>query len=204
MALLLLSLLCLSTALATSPSPSPAPSTPTQTDPSSDFIRTSCAATLYPSLCFKSLSPYSDAIQQNPTRLTIVAVSLALSRARSLSAHLGSPSLPFDPSSASALRDCCSVVSDAVDQLRKSESELRKVGSETKREEDDVAWEISNVKTWMSAALTNEDTCVDGFAAAPEGEVKKDVTVRAVKVKKVTSVALSLVNSLADKIVRGH
>ncbi|KAK1309060.1 hypothetical protein QJS10_CPA09g00291 [Acorus calamus] len=100
MALLLLSLLCLSTALATSPSPSPAPSTPTQTDPSADFIRTSCDATLYPSLCFKSLSPYSDSIQQNPTRLTIVAVSLALSRARSLSAHLRSPSLPFDPSSA--------------------------------------------------------------------------------------------------------
>ncbi|KAK1278878.1 hypothetical protein QJS04_geneDACA017154 [Acorus gramineus] len=202
MALLLLSLLCLSTALATSPSPSPAPSTPTQTDPSTDFIRTSCAATLYPSLCFNSLSPYSDAIQQNPTRLAIVAVSLALSRARSLSSHLRNLSLPFDPSSASALRDCRSVISDAVDQLRKSESELRKVGSET--EEDDVAWEMSNVKTWMSAALTNEDTCVDGFAAAPEGEVKKDVTVRVVKVKKMTSVALSLVNSLADKIVPGR
>ncbi|KAK1263559.1 hypothetical protein QJS04_geneDACA011859 [Acorus gramineus] len=162
-----------------------ATSIPTTTDPSTDFIRSSCDATLYPSVCFKSLSRFAASIHQSPSLLARTAISVALSRAISVSSHLRSPALPptSDPRSASALRDCRSVLGDAIDQIRRSEAELGKVGSlssslapEAKPEE--VAWEMSNVQTWMSAALTNEDTCVDGFGEAQGGAVKADVTAR--------------------------
>ncbi|CAF2380530.1 unnamed protein product [Brassica napus] len=35
-------------------------------------------------------------------------------------------------------------------------------------------WKMSNVQTWVSAALTDETTCLDGFSGrAMEGKVKK-------------------------------
>ncbi|KAJ0094197.1 hypothetical protein Patl1_15487 [Pistacia atlantica] len=58
---------------------------------------------------------------------------------------------------------------------------------------------MSNVQTWMSAALTDQETCTDGFDDVADGPVKADVVNRAAYVKKLTSNALALVNSYAEK-----
>lgn len=47
-----------------------------------NYIRTSCQTTLYPELCYTSLSGYANAIQQDPARLARVAVGISLSKAR--------------------------------------------------------------------------------------------------------------------------
>ncbi|CAN1238760.1 21 kDa protein [Linum grandiflorum] len=56
---------------------------------------------------------------------------------------------------------------------------------------------MSNVQTWMSAALTDEETCTDGLEEVGEGEVKEAIGKRAEVAKKFTSNALALVNSYA-------
>ncbi|KAM0986686.1 hypothetical protein ACFX15_010567 [Malus domestica] len=56
--------------------------------------------------------------------------------------------------------------------------------------------QISNVLTWLSAALTDEDTCIEGFKGVAEGPVKTDVSNRAQEVEKLTHNALALVNNL--------
>ncbi|KAH9314044.1 hypothetical protein KI387_022671, partial [Taxus chinensis] len=33
-------------------------------------------------------------------------------------------------------------------------------------------FQMSNVQTWMSAALTNEDSCLNGFQGVRNGKVK--------------------------------
>lgn len=58
---------------------------------------------------------------------------------------------------------------------------------------------MSNVQTWMSAALTDEETCTDGFEDVPNGPVKSDVSAKATGVKQVTSNALALVNSFVNQ-----
>lgn len=65
---------------------------------------------------------------------------------------------------------------------------------------ESLQFQMSNVQTWMSAALTNEETCTDGFEDVGDGDVKTDVRERVVKVKQVTSNALALVNSYASKV----
>lgn len=54
---------------------------------------------------------------------------------------------------------------------------------------------MGNAQTWVSAALTNEDTCLDGFKEV-DGEVKSDVKKRISKVARVTSNALCFINRL--------
>ncbi|KAJ4829360.1 hypothetical protein Tsubulata_024241 [Turnera subulata] len=64
---------------------------------------------------------------------------------------------------------------------------------------EDVEDGMSNVQTWMSAALTDEETCTDGFEDVEDGSVKAEVCNRAAVVKKFTSNALALVNTYAAK-----
>lgn len=91
----------------------------------------------------------------------------------------------------SALNDCVEQLSDSVDQLVQTMSELRHLRPGTFR------WQMSNAETWVSAALTNEDTCLDGFQDV-DGSVKKAVRRKIDNVARVTSNALCLINRLAE------
>ncbi|KAL4301733.1 hypothetical protein GQ457_10G027190 [Hibiscus cannabinus] len=165
-----------------------------------DFIRTSCSATLYPDLCYSSLCGYANAIQQDPARLARTAIGVSLSRARHMAAFVSNLSREADygadPRASAALHDCFSNMGDAVDEIRGSLDQMRRLvapGSESFR------FQMGNVQTWMSAALTDEETCTDGFEDVGEWPMKEAVCERAANVKKFTSNALALVNSYAEK-----
>ncbi|XP_054795338.1 21 kDa protein-like [Prosopis cineraria] len=178
-------------------------------DPAADFnpsattfIRTSCNATLYPGLCYTSLSPYYNAIQQSSGKLARVAIALTLTKARHMASYLSTLSREADYSTnsraASALRDCFTNLGDAVDEIRGSLKQMRQLAI-TGAGGEQFRFRMSNVQTWMSAALTDEDTCTDGFEDVPEDSVKKDVCDRMTYLKEFTSNALALVNSYANR-----
>lgn len=174
------------------------PSPPSASD--TGFIRTSCATTLYPDLCYTSLAGYSNAVQQDPGRLARVAIGVTLSKAQRMANYVSNLSRQADygsvPRAAAAIHDCFNVFGDAVDEIRGSLKQMRRLRGSG----ESLRFQLSNVQTWMSAALTNEDTCTDGFQDVPEGPMKTDVCDRAGKVKEVTSNALALVNSYVSKV----
>ena len=75
---------------------------------------------------------------------------------------------------------------------------MRQLGA-TRLGVESFGFQMSNVQTWMSAALTDEDTCTDGFEDVANGSLKSDVCDRVTKVHKITSNALALVNSYVAK-----
>lgn len=96
-----------------------------------------------------------------------------------------------------AIKDCLEEINDTVDRLSKSFKELKSMGQSKGK---DYQWHISNVETWVSAALTDENTCVDGFGGrALNGRVKSSIKARIVNVAQVTSNALALINKFASK-----
>ncbi|EOY24441.1 hypothetical protein QUC31_008764 [Theobroma cacao] len=158
------------------------------------FIRTSCRATLYPNLCFTTFSRYTTRIRGSPRLLASTALSMAFNTTRSttkafinLSKHRG-----LERSEAAALRDCVEQLGDSVDELKDSISAMS-----PPRRGDDFRSRMSDLQTWVSAALTNDDTCMGGF---PRKAMKRDFkTVRrqVVKVAHLTSIALAFVNRYA-------
>ncbi|KAI3733813.1 hypothetical protein L6452_13269 [Arctium lappa] len=169
------------------------------TSDNTDYIRTSCESTRYPQTCFNSLSGYSATIRHDPGRLAQVAIHVALCNATHMSNYVSNISRRADAGNtteSAALNDCSSVFGDAVDEIQQSQMEMRRLGWTG----ESVKFQLSNVQTWMSAALTNEETCTDGFEEVADGAVKADVCDRVVAVKEVTSNALALVNSYADTI----
>lgn len=179
----------------------------TATDGDADFIRTSCNTTLYPDVCYTSLSRYANAVQQNPGQLARIAIAVTLSKVHRTASYLTNLTRVTDYSAegssslaAQALRDCFSNLDDAVDEIRGSLKQMRQIGAAgAGAGTGSFLFQMSNVQTWMSAALTDEETCTDGFQDVAECPVKVDVCDRVTKVKKFTSNALALVNRYANK-----
>ncbi|KAF8040183.1 hypothetical protein BT93_B2421 [Corymbia citriodora subsp. variegata] len=180
-------------------------------DNGTDFIRASCSETLYPDVCYSSLSTYNGSIQQSPGQLARAAVAVSLASAQKMAAYLAnlSRSHADEPgaeaqSASAALRDCLTNMGDAVGEMRGSLKQMRQLGEVGGSggggaSQEGFRFQMSNVQTWMSAALTDEETCTDGFEDVPDGEMKSDVCDRAGELKKVTSNALALVNSYVNK-----
>ncbi|OAY48158.1 21 kDa protein [Manihot esculenta] len=165
----------------------------------SNFIKASCRTTTYPALCVQSLSAYATSIQQSPFQLTVTALSVSLDRAQSTKSFIykltklkGVKAREME-----AIKDCLEEIDDTVDRLSKSVKELKNLGESKGK---DFQRHISNVETWVSAALTDENTCVDGFAGkALNGKLNSSIKARIVNVAQVTSNALALINKFASK-----
>ncbi|KAG2711095.1 hypothetical protein I3843_04G055300 [Carya illinoinensis] len=161
---------------------------------STEFIRTSCKSTIYPSLCFSSLSAHANSIQTSPQLLASTALNVTLSSAQSTSSLMVrlSKTRGMSPRVAVAMTDCVEELSDSVDELRQSIAEMGNLkGSNFKLM-------INDIQTWVSAALTDESTCTDGFQGnSMNGKVKTTVRGKIVKVAQLTSNALALINRYA-------
>ncbi|KAJ4710025.1 21 kDa protein [Melia azedarach] len=180
--------------------PGPTPSAqPPAAAGDTDFIRTSCNATLYPELCYTSLSRYARSVQKDPGQLARVSIGLSLYRVKRMITYVSNLShqadYGADSRAASALHDCFSNFGDAADEIYGSLKQMRQLRSSSK---SSFMFQMSNVQTWMSAALTDEDTCTDGLQDVADGPMKKDICERVERVKKLTSNALALVNRYAE------
>ncbi|XP_077240375.1 21 kDa protein-like [Tasmannia lanceolata] len=171
----------------------PAAPAPIPGSKDTEFIRTSCATTLYPEICYSTLVGQANSIHQNPDMLAVAAVSVGLKIAQRTATYFSSLSRNRgggDVRAYAALHDCVYLFNDAIVAMSSSIAEL-KAGQRG---------QISNVETLMSAALTDIGTCMDGFEEVRSGPLKSYVSNRATYMKKVTSIALSFVTSLATNV----
>nr|XP_043631683.1 pectinesterase inhibitor 7-like [Erigeron canadensis] len=163
-------------------------------DTNTDFIKASCDTTRYADLCFKTLSPYADTIQKNPMELANVALTVCLKSAKSTSKSVRQLSKGRDLTTrdGQAIADCLENMSDSVDEMKKSMVALKGLDG------PDFMEKMGNVKTWVSAAMTDEDTCMDGVEENFGNKMKETIRGYIVSVAELTSIALSLITNLSS------
>ncbi|KAI3971326.1 hypothetical protein MKX01_008170 [Papaver californicum] len=83
---------------------------------------------------------------------------------------------------------CVENIGDSANELRDSLKEMNNLN------QSDFDFKLSNIKTWVSAALTDDDTCDARII------IRKNV----VKTAQLTSNALAIVNGLRYKLKRSH
>ncbi|XP_008448897.2 21 kDa protein-like [Cucumis melo] len=156
------------------------------------FIKTTCQSTPYPDLCLSSLSDSAAAIHSSYRLMTIAALTVALTHTRSTSSaveSLAKSSNALTPREGYVIRDCIEEFGDSVEELKMAIEEL-KDNNKTRLETEDI-------RTWVSAALTDDDTCMDGLVGdAMNGNIKESIKAMVVDVAQLTSIALSLVSLL--------
>ncbi|XVF51668.1 hypothetical protein PTKIN_Ptkin04bG0202900 [Pterospermum kingtungense] len=168
---------------------------PFHTQRNIEYIKSSCNTTTYPRLCYRSLSIYASKINTSPRLLVHTALNVTLKASKSTSRLMVkiSRNQGLKPRVAAAMADCTEVIGDSLDELQQSVGEL---GHITR---SNFSLTMSDIQTWVSAALTDEDTCMDGFAGkAMDGYAKTMVRKRIVKIAHLTSNALALINNYAS------
>ncbi|CAN1159033.1 Pectinesterase inhibitor 10 [Linum perenne] len=158
-----------------------------------DFIKSSCGVTRYPDLCYSTLSPYAATVRSNSTQLVNAALQVTLNDAVSACNAVRNISKTLKPKEAGAVMDCVANMKDTVDELKDTVDELKDSMDMMKSgmDDPDFAMEVRNLQTWVSAALTDEDMCMEGIeegGGVVNGKVKDVIQGRVVRVAQLTSI----------------
>ncbi|KAB5525362.1 hypothetical protein DKX38_023111 [Salix brachista] len=167
--------------------------TKNSTETYTNYLKKACNSTLYPQICFESLSSYTSTIKTNGLKLCTKALTVTLKAASNTSRLVKSLSKEGNLSKAEAgiIKDCIDEMGDSIDMLKQS---LKALGSVNGSE---IEFLISNIKTWMSAAMTDETTCTDGIDERKiSDEVMRKIRKTIVNISMLTSNALALINKL--------
>ncbi|CAN0922536.1 Probable pectinesterase/pectinesterase inhibitor 34 [Linum grandiflorum] len=148
----------------------PGPLDPTRHRRPSQAISRTCTKTRYPALCVNSLTEFPGSLTADEGDLVHISFNMTLqhlNRALYLSSSMSS-SLPTDDELArSAYDDCLELLDDSIDALSRSLSAVAVGGG--------GGATTTDVSTWLSAALTNQDTCAEGLADVKSGAAKLEM-----------------------------
>ncbi|KAI4332637.1 hypothetical protein L6164_017529 [Bauhinia variegata] len=157
------------------------------------YIQKACNTTRFPVLCCTTLYPFASRIKEDDVKLSKISLSLTLNATRSayfsISNALKQSRLTH--TEVAVVKDCVDNIKDAVYELRQSFHSIELLGGK------DRDFQVSNIQTWVSAALTDEDTCIEGFNEQKVSpEVKNRIKMSVIKVARMTSNTLAFINSL--------
>ncbi|WMV60121.1 hypothetical protein MTR67_053506 [Solanum verrucosum] len=154
------------------------------------LVYTSCTKASYPKICIRTLSSYSTI--KTPKDLAKASLNVSISRANKASKFLKNLKVKSKREKGE-LVDCIEQIGDSIHELRKALFELKHLHKGI-----GFKFQMNNLETWISASLTNDDTCLDGFKEI-DGKVRYDVKRKISNVAKVTSNALYLINLLYNR-----
>ncbi|XP_059636155.1 pectinesterase-like [Cornus florida] len=130
------------------------------------FIKKACSNTLYPSLCFNTLSslPLSNINSTTLHHILEFAINRTMNRVAKARHVVGFLTLQeLNSQEKNALKDCLEMLDQTLYELGQAIDELvmysASMGHHRHRHRS-----YGNLKTLLSAAMTNENTCIDGFS----------------------------------------
>ncbi|KAK8513700.1 hypothetical protein V6N13_002428 [Hibiscus sabdariffa] len=173
------------------------------------IIKSSCGATLYPELCFSTISSARDAKAKIKNPKDVIELSLNLTISAIQSNYLSIKKListrgkSLTKREVTALRDCLELADDTLDELFKSEQDLVEYPNFNKS----ISQHADDLKSLLSAAMTNQDTCLDGFSYnSADRKVRQAIIDGQVHVFQMCSNALSMITNLTDTEMasKGH
>nr|XP_015613559.1 putative pectinesterase/pectinesterase inhibitor 26 [Oryza sativa Japonica Group] len=167
------------------------------------FLRASCASTLYRLTCYDALIPSGCAFQTSTVKLARAAADVNAASLKNLTARakeLVAHGVPGEaPAIAAEIRDCASASSSASGHAKETAAELARLDAMGDAAKGSQArWAVSNAKTWLSAAMTNEANCADALSStgAAVSPAARELIAGVVMAKQYTSIALSFVNTI--------
>ena len=144
-------------------SSSPSSDSPPQTEltPAAS-LKAVCDVTQYPNSCFSAISSLPDSNTTDPELLFKLSLRVAIDELSKLSSFPSKlrANAEHDARLQKAIDVCGNIFGDALDRLNDSISALGSSGGAGKIISPAS---VSDVETWISAALTDQDTCLDAL-----------------------------------------
>lgn len=123
---------------------------------SADTINIACNVTRYPNSCFTSIYSLNSSPEPDPKLILKLSLQVSLNELSNMSRWLKTLAAKGD--GGAALKDCESQIEDAISQVKDSAAEMEPSAGEKTLTES----KIGNIQTWMSSAMTEQESCLDG------------------------------------------
>ncbi|XP_039031657.1 pectinesterase-like [Hibiscus syriacus] len=165
------------------------------------IIKSSCSATLYPQLCFSTISSARNAKTEikNPKDVIELSLNLTVSAVQSnylsikklISTHRKS----LTKREMTALYDCLELEDETLDELFKAEQDLVDYPDFKKS----ISQHADDLRSLLSAAMTNQETCLDGFSHdRADKKLRQAILDGQMHVFRMCSNALAMIKNLTD------
>ncbi|MBA0835760.1 hypothetical protein Goarm_008020 [Gossypium armourianum] len=165
------------------------------------IIKSSCSSTLYPELCYSTISSAPDAETKVKNPKDVIELSLNLTVTAVQSNYLSIKKListrrkSLTEREKAALNDCLELVDETLDELLVAEHDLSDYPSFNKS----ISQHADDLKSLLSAAMTNQETCLDGFSHdKADKKVRQALLDGQMHVFHMCSNALAMIKNLTD------
>ncbi|KAK8583451.1 hypothetical protein V6N13_108813 [Hibiscus sabdariffa] len=150
-------------------------------------ISRTCGKTRFRMLCVNSFLQFPGSLTASEQDLVHISFNVTLQRLnKALYTTTSISGIQMDPRVRSAYDDCLELLEDSVDALSRSLSSVI-----PSQEGSGKGGSTQDVMTWLSAALTNQDTCTEGFDGL-RGAVKDQVAAKLADLSELVSNCLSI------------
>ncbi|PIM98666.1 Pectinesterase [Handroanthus impetiginosus] len=162
-------------------------------------IKSTCATTLYPELCISTVNAaaVSTSAIKSSKDVLIAALNYTIYTVETnyfTVKKIGSRS-SLTAREKTALHDCLEMIDDTLDELRRSEMELKDYGFKNYS----LADHKENLVNLLSAAQTNQETCLDGFSHDnADKKVRQALLDGQMHIFRLVSNVLAIIKNLAD------
>ncbi|XVF50987.1 hypothetical protein PTKIN_Ptkin04bG0147200 [Pterospermum kingtungense] len=162
--------------------------TPIRRKPTQAISKT-CSKTRFPNLCINSLLEFPGSLSASEQELIHISFNMTLQHfSKALYTTTSLSYVQMDPRVRSSYDDCLELLEDSIDALSRS---LSSVTPSQDGNNNNKGGSAQDVMTWLSAALTNQDTCTEGFEGV-RGAVKDQVAAKLRDLSDLVSNCLSI------------
>lgn len=116
-----------------------------------------CNVTRYPNSCFTSIISLDSSPKPDPEVILKLSLQVSLNELSNLSRSL--KNLTANGDGGAALKDCEGQIEDAISRASESAAEMKGGAGEMTLTE----MKIGDIQTWMSSAMTDQESCLDGL-----------------------------------------
>eukprot|EP00253_Pinus_taeda_P036122 PITA_36122 len=158
----------------------------------SNAVHRACSSTLYPEFCVSSVSSFPGLSKRpNPMEIVKAVVHLSIYAVEKVTAKAHSLSCPgLDQRQRGALKDCFELFHDTLDELHGTLSDLKNATFMS------IPQYASDLETLLSAAITNQYTCLDSFSHS-KGNLKQRLLGGLRNVSRLVSNSLAMVKNIS-------
>ncbi|KAL8054755.1 hypothetical protein ABFS82_04G013000 [Erythranthe guttata] len=158
------------------------------------IAESTCDGTLYPGLCVSTVAAFPELRQKTLPEIIAGTINVTMKEVRDSATNCSGLRRKLlkklDPRDLIALDDCLELFADTVAELKKTLSDLSS-GSPPEKYYDDL-------QTLLSGAMTNQYTCLDGFAYS-RNNTRRLIEGRLKRISRHFSNSLAMVKKLKKK-----
>ncbi|GAA0142563.1 esterase [Lithospermum erythrorhizon] len=163
------------------------------------ILKSSCESTLYPDLCYSALANEAELMskkvmsQKDVIELSInITMKVVQKNYQVIEKILKKKKLTKREKG--ALNDCLETIDETLDELQKAVEDLELYPNKKSLKEH-----ADDLKTLLSAAMTNPETCIDGFSHdGADKDVRKALIAGQKKIEKMCSNALAMICNMTN------